>query len=369
MARVREVELGDVDAVAVLQREVGWTPASERGWRRLWVENPALASGGPPPQRGWVLEEGTRVVGFLANRIQAYWLGGRALRAAVASAMVVAPASRGETMKLVLAYVQQPHIDLLLNTTAAPQTSKIFEFLKFHRIPQPAYDISYYWVLRPGAFVAAGLRKKGVQASTSRILGILLGPMVRLEGAVRRRGPARRDRGPGSVRILAAEEVGPEFDDLWRRRLAEGEKLLADRTASTLRWHYAGEGRTVPARLVCAQDGARLAGYVALVRSDSPGIGLSRAYVADIFVERDDPTTIRRLLSAAAKQARADGAAMLEVVGFPEPIRRLVASMRPFSLRNDSWPFLYRAREAQLDRTLSQPGLWHGCLFDGDGSI
>jgi len=368
MARVREVEFGDVDAVAALQRGVGWSPATERGWRRLWVENPAHSADGPPPKRGWVLEEGARVVGFLANRLQVYWLDGHPLRAAVASAMVVAPSSRGETMKLVMAYVQQPHVDLLLNTTAAPQTSKIFEFFKFHRIPQPDYDLSYYWVLRPGPFLAAGLRKKGLPGGPSRVVGAALGPLLRLEGAIRRRGP-RDGQGPGSLRVLGTGDVGSDFDDLWRRRVAEGRRLLADRTAPTLRWHFAAEGRSPPARLVCAYEGARLDGYVALVRNDSAQIRLARAYVADIFVADDDPATVRRLLVAAARQARADGAAMLEAVGFPEPLRRLLTSFHPFSLRNDAWPFLYRAREAELDRILSEPGLWHACLFDGDGSI
>jgi hypothetical protein len=120
---------------------------------------------------------------------------------------------------------------------------------------------------------------------------------------------------------------------------------------------------------VCAYSGSQLVGYSSIVRADSPHIGLQRAYVADIFVENDDPHVIRQLLHASAQQARTDGAAMIEVVGFPAHIRQLLQQYRPFTLINPCWPFLYRAPDSQLHHALEDSALWHASLFDGDGSI
>jgi hypothetical protein len=368
MARCREVEFGDIDSVVALYREVGWPAPTVQSWQRLWIDNPALEGGQFHQVRGWVLEEGARVVGFLCNLAQTYRFGERRLRAAVASAMVVSPEYRGESMKLVMAYARQPDVHLLLNTTAAPQTSKIFEFFKFRRIPHPGYDLSYYWVLRSGNFLRAGLLKKAVPKSLTGIAGAALAPLLWAEMIVRRRGP-RAGRGIHTVNIISADEVGDDFDDLWRRRLVESKKLFADRTSTTLRWHYAAAGRTHPAKLLCVRNGSQLIGYAALVRRDSEHIGLRRAYLADIFVERDDPETIQILLAAAVLQARMDGAAMIEVVGFPEHIRQILRASRPFELRNESWPFLYWARDPELHKVLTEPTLWYPCLFDGDGSI
>jgi hypothetical protein len=99
------------------------------------------------------------------------------------------------------------------------------------------------------------------------------------------------------VRILSPEQIGGDFDALWERKRREGVKLLADRTARTLRWHYAAEGRPNPPFLVGAYDGERLVGYLGVVRQDALHIELRRARVADLFVERDDPEVIRSLHS------------------------------------------------------------------------
>jgi hypothetical protein len=368
MARVREVEFSDIAGVTALHRDFGWPTPTLQDWQRLWIENPALDGGKSHCARGWVLEEGSRIVGFVCNLAQSYWFGGRKITAAAASGMVVAPDYRGESIKLIMVYVQQPHVHLLLNTTAAPQTSKIFEFFKFRRIPHSDYDISNYWVLQPSEFLKAGLLKKGISKNLSAYGGVALAPLLWVEAMVRRRVPTCR-RSIAGINVVRANEVDNDFDDLWRRKLDEGGKLLADRSSGTLRWHFAAAGRAFSAKLICARNGSQLTGYAALIRQDSPYIGLKRAYLADIFVERDEPATIRLLVAAAIWQAKVDGAAMIEAVGFPENIRRILRESHPFELRNESWPFLYRERESWLEEALKEQTVWYPCLYDGDGSI
>jgi hypothetical protein len=368
MAHLREVEFKDIDDVAALHRDVGWPVPTLQTWQRLWIDNPALQGDQSDQVRGWVLEHGTRLVGFLCNLAQTYQFGERRIRAAVASAMVVNSEWRGEAMKLVTAFARQPNVDLLLNTTAARQTSKIFEYFKFRRIPHPGYDLSYYWVLKSAEFLRAALLKKAVPKALSEVVGVGLAPFLRAEMIVRRRRP-RASRRINAVEVISADEVSGEFDDLWERRLAESKKLLAERRSTTLRWHYAAAGRTHPAKLLCARNGSQLVGYAAVVRRDSERIGLKRAFLADIFVERDNSETIELLLGASVRQARLDGAAMIEAVGFPENVRQIFRASCPFELRNESWPFLYSARDSELHESLTEPSLWYPCLFDGDGSI
>jgi hypothetical protein len=366
MAGIREVEYGDLEAVGRLVSAEGWRAPTACDWRWLWEENPAAQRSGI--SRGWVLVEGSAVVGFLANIAQQYQLGDRHLTAAVASGLVVAPAFRGSSLQLLLAHARQRNVDLLLNTTAAPHVSKISQFLKFQRIPQPAYDRSLYWVLRARPFAGAALRKKGYRDAVDRWGGALLAPLIRLEGALRRRGP-RRVRSRAEFRTIGAGSIGSEFDGLWRRRLAERPRLLAVRDAQTLRWHFADRGRPHSPFLVCASIGSQLLGYMAVVRQDARHLGLARARVADIFVERDDPEIIRQLLHQSAEHARRTGAAMLEVIGLPQPLRRIFEALRPFELVDDSWPFLYKAVDPALQETLADESVWYAGLFDGDGSV
>jgi hypothetical protein len=369
MPRVREVEFADCAAVAALVAAQGWDAPTRADWRHLWEHNPAAARG-PRPCRGWVLEEGPRLLGYVCNLVQEFRLGGRTLRAASAGALIVRPEARGGSLQLVLPFARQPGVDLLLNTTCSPEASQIFQFLKFRRLPQPDYDRDLYWVLRPAGFLGAALRRRGCPAALGRAAGTLLAPLLWAEIRARGRRP-RPPRGRAlQTRVVAAPEIGADFDALWRRKLAEGRRLLACRDAATLRWHFAPRGRPVPPFLVAADDGAELAGYAAVTLQDTPRYRLRRAYLADLCAAGDDPETIRHLLAAAARAARARGAAMLQAVGFPEPIRRVLQEARPRVRRaRAAWPYLYRALEADLHHELGSAALWHACLYDGDGSL
>jgi hypothetical protein len=125
---------------------------------------------------------------------------------------------------------------------------------------------------------------------------------------VRRRG-LRSGRRIHTVEVISADEVGDDFDDLWRRRLGESQRLLADRSATTPLALRGLQKGSIRPRCFAFVEKSPLVGYAAVVRRDLPHVGLTRAYLTDIFVERDDPQTIQLLLAATVRQARADGAA------------------------------------------------------------
>jgi hypothetical protein len=78
---------------------------------------------------------------------------------------------------------------------------------------------------------------------------------------------------------------------------------------------------------------------------------------------------VRQLLATAICHSRDQGAHMLELIGFPESVRRSVSSLRPFHLVDDSCPFLFRGVAPGLHESLNSAGVWHACLYDGDGSL
>ena len=379
MPHVREVEFADHAAVAALVHAQGWGVPTLDDWRHLWEHNPAAGRAGRRPCRGWVLEDGPRIVGFVGNLVQQFRLGDRTLRAAAAGALIVQPEARGQSLQLVLPFARQGGVDLLLNTTCSPEASQIFQFLKFRRLPQPDYDQDLYWVLRPAGFLGAALRKRGCPAALGRSAGTLLAPLLWAEIRARGRRPRPPGPAPGpapgpgralQTRAVAVPDLGADFDALWRRKLAEPRRLLACRDAATLRWHFAPRQRPTPPFLVAAWDAAELAGYAAVTVQDTPRYRLRRAYLADLCAAGDDPETIRHLLAAAAREARARGADLLQAVGFPAPLRRVFQESRPRVRRaRAAWPYLYRALDPDLHRELDCAALWHACLYDGDGSL
>jgi hypothetical protein len=368
MPVVRALDDRDLDAVAALHRAVGWTPPTLDVWNHLWRDNPARVAA-PDTARGWVLVEQDRVVGYLANVVQQYRLDGRTLTAASAASLVVAPEFRGSSLQLYLAFVRQGGVELLLNTTAAPQVSQISEFLKFKRIPQPDYNRSCFWILRPMAFAPAALRKKGLPSWQSRLAGPLAGAGLALENALRGRVP-RRPASSMAVRVLDAADLGAAFDDLWTRAITRsGARLMAYRDAATLRWHFASRGRPHPPKIVAAIAGDTVRGYAAIVRQDAGHLGLTRARLADLVVDDGDEIVGRTLVAAACDAARAGGASMLEAVGFDAATRRLFAESSPREIVDQAWPFLYRAVDPALAAPLATESAWRACLYDGDGSL
>jgi hypothetical protein len=368
MPVVRALDDRDLDAVAALHRLVGWTPPTLEVWAHLWRDNPARIAA-PATTRGWVLVEQDRVVGYLANIVQQYVLDGRVLTAASAASLVVDPEFRGSSLQLYLAFVRQAGVQLLLNTTAAPQVSQISEFLKFKRIPQPDYNRSLFWILRPMGFAPAALRKKGLPRWQSQLGGPFVGAGLALEGMMRGRVP-RRPASALAVRELTANAVGAAFDDFWARLIARSQgRLMAMRDAAALRWHFAARGRQPPPKIVAAMNGETVRGYAAVVRQDAGHLGLTRARLADLVVDDGDETIVRTLLAASCETARADGAAMLEAVGFDAVTRRLFKESAPREIVDQAWPFLYRAVDPSLDAALAAEPAWRACLYDGDGSL
>jgi hypothetical protein len=368
LSLLREVEFTDLEGVRALTVAVGWGAPSAQDWQHLWVENPAMRGPGAKLTKGWVLEQNGGLVGFLCNLAQTYTLNGRSLRAAVATALVVRPDFRGEGLKLVMAYVRQGNVDLLLNTTAGPETAKIFEYLKFAPLPQSGYQRSFYWVLHSRPFVTSALLKISAPPIASIVAGGLLAPVFAALNRIRVRRP-RGNLGSPKIQVLRGDAIGPEFDDLWRSKSEQSEVLWAVRDSTALRWHFTAHGRAHAPMILCAHDNRRLMGYIAITRQDTSHLKLNRARVADLFVVDDDAATIERLLGAACDVASAGGASMLEAIGFPERIQRVFQASRPYQLWNHAIPFWYKASDPELHRTLADPSHWYACLYDGDGAL
>jgi hypothetical protein len=368
MPLVREVVDADLEGVGSLYSIAGWPAPTRETWAHFWAKNPALTDA-PAACRGWVLDHEGQLVGYLANILQSYRLGERTITAACAANMVVQPEFRGSSMQLYLAFVRQRGVDLLLNTTAAPHVSQISEFLKFKRLPQPDYNRVIFWVLRPFEFAPAALRKKGLPGIVSVLGGPALGASLALESLSRLRSRPASSSGI-ELRVVEIENVGEEFNQLWRRvSSAESGSLLALRDAATLRWHFANRSPQHDSCFLAAFRGGSLEGYAAVIRQDNPQLGLTRAKLADLVVANGDRDITRWLISGAFRLARRRGAAMIEVVGFPQRVRAILDEFSPRRREDAPWPFLYKALDPALDPILAKEATWMACLYDGDGSL
>lgn len=364
---LRSMAPDDEEGLARLERKVDFVLTSHDYWQQLW-RNPTLAPDGSGPPAGFVLEDAGEIVGSFGSIPMRYAYGDETVMTASAKGVAIDPAYRGRRLgeKLTRAFFEQPGVDLLLSTTTNAMAGRLFLKLGASKVPQQDYDKALFWILRPSAFIAASLRKKGLPGFLAPASGAVAAPVLATEMILRRRGP----RGTGAaIDAIDVDDIGPEFDDLWERKRRERKRLLAYRTSEHLAWHFEKPANKNVSKIFCCRKEGRLRGYAISARETIESIGLVRTQIVDVFVERDDPDVIDRLLAAAVEHARAEGSHLLEMIGFPRGIRDRLNAGRAYSRALPCCPYIYKAVREDLRSELLDEDRWYASPFDGDASL
>jgi hypothetical protein len=367
-AKVREASFSDFEAVAELKQRWGMGADSVENWDRLWRQNPALTDAPRSRPIGWVLEAGGKIVGYIGNISLLCRYGDRTLSAVTAHGLVVEPAYRGVGVSLNSAFFRQKAVDLYVCTTTIPAVGRISEALKADPLPQSDYWTVLFWVLRPSTFVDSMMKKLAVKSLVSRAGGALGSLAISADSSFRKRRPIQSSKHL-KVTEIGVREIGEEFQALWLDKASEQIRLLTDRSVGALRWHCEIPGdRGITRVLGCSKNG-RLLGY-AIVRHEPPDEnGLRKSIIVDMLVREDESTVVEALLAAAYSQAKFAGSDILEVMGFPETIRRVFAQSRPYQRKYPACPYYYKAADPELHKALSDASAWYACPFDGDATL
>ncbi len=336
--------------------------AARRSWDWLWARNPAMAGREPAPPLGWVLEREGEIVGFFGNIPRRYHFDGQDLLVCVGTSWAMDRPFRTRVLAMCAAYFRQPDPDLLVCTTASPSAGRLLG--KFSAVPMPeeTYQQVLYWVVDGNGFLRSALRKKAIRPSLAKATEFALSP-----GTV-----VLRRRRPGGLRAglepdeIGLDQVDEEFDGLWHRKLGEGRRLYACRTALDLRWHFEPAAETGSVGVIGCRRRGRLDGYLVVIRTVAADIGLVRARVADLFVAGDDPSVIDALLASAYEWAREHRCDVLELMGLPTPVRVAAERSRPLRRTLPTYPFFYKPLTRELQGALRSPHAWYPTVYDGD---
>jgi len=364
---LRQATLEDGPAASELVRSLALANPESRDaidahWKRLWVDNPAMTGDGPKPPLGWVLEKKGRMVGFFCNVPRLYYFGTRRVIVSVASQWGLDKSHRRKIHQLAGAYFEQDNADILMATTANTSAGRIFRHYGAWPIPQPDYDWALYWIVDGAGFIAAGLKRKGLPSPLGAILSALAGPLF---GAVQSRPKGNAE----AVDDMAIGEIDGAFDELWRAKQDEADRLLACRSADSLRWHFGDGDNGKGARVLAHRRDGRLRGYGVVMREDAADIGLKRLRIVDLFVENDDPAVVDDVLAAAHRMARAQGCHVLEWVGMPTNLRTLALAHHPRTRALPTWPLYFKAADGELATALQVADAWYVTAYDGDTTL
>jgi hypothetical protein len=367
-AKLREAKFSDYAAITDLKRRWGLTPDPLENWEHLWRDNPALKHMRTSGAIGWVVEAEGKIVGYLASISSLYHFEGKALTAVVGSGFVAEPEYRAHTVRLMGAFYAQKPVDLYISTTAVEATGKIACAFGCVPMPQPDYETVIFWVLRPYPFAQTVMQKLQIKPALSPVVGFLASLALRMDKLFRRRWP-RGSAKDLTVSEIKVSEIGEDFEILWKEKLGEGTRLLADRSLEFLRWHLNVPCDGAKTSVLCCRKQGQLIGYLVIRDEAGNAQGLRRSLIADMLVKQDDPETLKLLIVAAYKHARRAGSHVLELQGFPADIRRLCSQWNPYSRSFPATPFYYKGASPAMHKTLSDGALWYGTPFDGDTTL
>jgi len=363
--KLREARFSDFDAVRELKRRWGLRTDSFANWEHLWRNNPALADTSPERPIGWVLEAEGQTVGYLGNISLLYHNGGRKLRAVAGTGFVAAPGYRIASFRLLSAFYSQNSVDLFLATTATEVSGKMLKLFKVDPLPQRDYETVLFWILSPHAFVQSVMKKVELSPVLSRITTPLASLAVRTDKILHRRW-ARRSSHAFEINEINVSDIGGAFESLWTEKSKEGPQLLADRSPAFLRWHFDIPGYHGLTRILGCFENGELLGYAAVRTDTNVANGLRRSVVADMLIRHDNQEVIEALLFRAYQHSKSIGSHSLEILGFPQSVRRVCSQWRPYSRKYPICPFYYKAADPVLHKTLSDGALWFASPFDGD---
>jgi hypothetical protein len=362
--KVREACFQDYEQIMALQGRYGLTVRGYEDWSRLWLGNPLYGRLKSRWPIGWVLEDPTgRIVGSIGNMPLPYEWDGEKITASSGISWVAEPAYRGPSLLLLDMLINQPGVDVYLNSTVTKAAQKAIEVSECRRVPVGVWDERGFWITNHRGFSASWLVKNGIGAAN--LLSYPVAVASWMNDRLRRREPLQR-----STSVEACSEFDNRFDEFWSElRRRRRNQLVGVRSSEVLNWHFGDSMRKKQLWIGVIPVHGKIAAFAVFDRRDNPQYRLKRMRLADYQSLDGTDELLGPLLSWALERCRRTGIHMFENVGRWLEKGELVARSAPYRSTLNAWSYYYRATNGQLAEPLRSPGAWWPTLFDGNASL
>jgi len=318
MLIVREVEDKDLLPLAEFLPK-GFPNTTTEFWIPLfelwWTSNPAYTDQFP---RGWILENGTSIVGFIGNIPVKFLFHGIVRIAALSNSWYVDPSVRGiSSLRLFNEFMKQRDASFLLFKKDDDSLMGILHNYKFKEFTLPRNQREFVYIIDKKKVYFIFFRyllklripKLSEFSEKYKKFGLLLLAYLYQKPFL------RKDEGTGTAYISSLCTVCDEtFFNLWAPYLKSCDFTLS-RDTKTLNWLYFSSARKYT-RVVIQCHRSRdktLAGYMVfdIQRMNPSDDGIMN--LMDICVQNNDPDVLASLISYAVKIGKQNNAALLIV--------------------------------------------------------
>ena len=366
--KLREVRFEDYSQISALASQNHLYVESYPEWTHLWTNNPAYREIKARFPMGWVLvNDGSRVSGYLGNIPLNYELEGKKILAAATRAWVVDTDCRPYSPLLLGTFFQQSNVDLFLNTTVSSEAAAAYGIFQGIRMPVGAWDRSLYWITHHQGFTESFLRTKGVAMAEPLSYPLSVGIFLRDQA---RKNRLKRDG--SAVTVLPCAAFDDRFELFWASMKKKKSKLLlAVRSREALQWHFEFALQQNAAWIYMVENHSGLAAYSVFLRQDNLETGLKRVRLADFqcLEQVRAPELLAAMLKVAIYRCQQESIHMLEVIGLTPALEKQLECLSPHRRPLPTWMSYYKPNNASLAENLKNPALWEPSLFDGDSSL
>ena len=360
---LREVQIDDYEKVKSLFHQIGMPSESIEAWK-AYRKSPALKKVRKSFPFGWVLEAENNIVGYLANIPMMYSYQGSEVFVAAARAYAVAPEYKSHGLKLALKFFKQPEVAALLNTTANESSAAVFKYFKAKPVPQAHYNEVLFLVFNSWRFLRAVFIKCRFPGAIASSAALLLSPLFKIITLLKQKERYSRHQDLLLKRICV-DDLGEEFDMLWAIK-REQEVFFTDRSVEVLQWriniapsHYHMYGAYLKDQFL---------GYILLKIEHVEHLKLKRCLIIDIFGDFKNDESLAVLISELVREAKDLSVDTIEIIGFPQALRKIVKRLLPFKRIIPNWPY-FKFMTQDLEAACHDSDFWYVSLMDGDSSL
>lgn len=317
---VREVTDEDIISLAeFLPTGVLFKHTTKETWLRRfeiwWKTNPAHSDLFP---KGWVLENGSSIVGFIGNLPVKFLLCGEIKTGAAAVSWYVDPSVRGlSSLRLFYEFQKQKHASLLLFNSDNPDLMRIVTKNKFEDFIVPRFQTKYFFIInrKEPDYIVKKYLFKG-ELPRLHEMAAFIARFGRLTCAcVYQKPVARMSASPDPDYITSlCNSCDDSFTHIWESHLKDCDVALL-RDTKTLNWIYFSSIQPNQRFVIqCRRSrDSSLAGYMVfdIQRKISSGTGIMQ--LMDMCLEKHDPRVLASLLAFAIETGKKHSAALLAV--------------------------------------------------------
>jgi hypothetical protein len=360
--KLREARFEDYESIAALEKSQGLESKPFDQWQGMWAGNPCYRDLGALWPIGWVLLDGSRIVGCLSNIPLPYLFQGKKLLVAAGRGWVVEDQYRSYSPLLMDEYFSQENVNVFLNNTVNGKAAKAFDTFGSTRVPRGDWSSAAFVITGYRGFAESALRIK--QIPQHRLLSYPAALALSMKDRIAAARIPQSD-----IEVTFARNFDQRFDTFWEQLPERGSTFLAVRSREVLQWRFGKWLESGDIWVLTAATGNNIKAYAVFQRRDEPRYHLRRLRMVDFQALEHHDQYCAALMRRAYDECRARGIHVLEQVGCDLTKTQVFEQAAPYRRKLPSWSFFYLAKDAELAAHLSRPEAWAPSSYDGDASL